>query len=79
MHLRSVSAEGEHYRQVQISIELNLFFRICPGMHFADATLFITLATMLTVFDIKPAKDAQGNDIIPKAEMGANLLIRCVV
>jgi len=30
--------------------------RICPGRHFVDATLFIVVASMLSVFNIKKAK-----------------------
>ncbi|KZT36772.1 cytochrome P450 [Sistotremastrum suecicum HHB10207 ss-3] len=39
--------------------------RICPGRHFAYATLWITFATLLTVFDISLPKDEAGNDILP--------------
>ncbi|KAI0331347.1 cytochrome P450 [Cubamyces sp. BRFM 1775] len=34
--------------------------RICPGRHFAEDVLFITLASILHVFDIVPALDAHG-------------------
>jgi len=30
--------------------------RICPGRHFVDATLFIAVASMLSVFNIEKAK-----------------------
>jgi hypothetical protein len=39
--------------------------RICPGMHFADASLFITIASILAVFDISKALDEQGEEITP--------------
>ena len=40
--------------------------RICPGRHFAEASLFIHAALVLHVFDIKPALDSQGRPIAIK-------------
>ena len=37
--------------------------RICPGRHFAEDVLFITIASILHVFDIVPALDAHGRPI----------------
>jgi cytochrome P450 len=37
--------------------------RRCPGHVFADASLFLTMAQVLTVFAIKPSVDEEGNDI----------------
>ncbi|CAE6486506.1 unnamed protein product [Rhizoctonia solani] len=51
--------------------------RSCPGMHLAESTLFITIATMLALFDIRPNKDEEGNDIIPEVRMKSNALICC--
>ena len=34
--------------------------RICPGRHLADATLFIVIASLLSVFDVKKGKGADG-------------------
>jgi cytochrome P450 len=31
--------------------------RICPGKHFADATLFMSIASLFSVFDIKKGRD----------------------
>ncbi|KAB5590604.1 O-methylsterigmatocystin oxidoreductase [Ceratobasidium theobromae] len=50
--------------------------RSCLGLHFAEATLFIAISTMLAVFDIKPAKDKNGNSIIPDGRMKPDGLIR---
>ncbi|KDN36310.1 hypothetical protein RSAG8_10932, partial [Rhizoctonia solani AG-8 WAC10335] len=50
--------------------------RICPGQHFAEASLFLAVATMLTVFDIRPVKDEQGNSIIPDSKLTGKSLIR---
>ncbi|ELU38086.1 cytochrome P450 [Rhizoctonia solani AG-1 IA] len=49
--------------------------RSCPGVHFAESTLFITMCTLLTVFDISPALDENGNLVLPKVEKGPNLMI----
>ncbi|PIL29143.1 hypothetical protein GSI_09192 [Ganoderma sinense ZZ0214-1] len=37
--------------------------RICPGRHFAEAGLFIIVASVLHVFDITPPLDEQGRPI----------------
>ncbi|CAE6435292.1 unnamed protein product [Rhizoctonia solani] len=50
--------------------------RSCPGLHFAEASLFITISTMLAVFNIKPIRDPQGNEIIPDAQMCPESLVR---
>jgi hypothetical protein len=50
--------------------------RSCPGIHVAESTLFIVIASLLALFNIRPAKDENGNDIIPKIEMKSNALIR---
>ncbi|CAE6431275.1 unnamed protein product [Rhizoctonia solani] len=50
--------------------------RSCPGIHFAESSLFITISTMLAVFNITPARDKDGNDIIPDARMAPDSLVR---
>ncbi|KPM40123.1 hypothetical protein AK830_g6429 [Neonectria ditissima] len=37
--------------------------RICPGMHLAENSLFITLAKILWAFKIEPPVDGQGNEM----------------
>ena len=37
--------------------------RICPGIHVAERTLFLATARLLWTFNIRRAKDAQGNEI----------------
>ena len=34
--------------------------RICPGRHFVDATLFITFASLLSVFNIEKGEEVKG-------------------
>jgi hypothetical protein len=40
--------------------------RICPGQYVAEATLFMTVATLLATIDIVRAKDADGKEIVPE-------------
>ncbi|KZT33280.1 cytochrome P450 [Sistotremastrum suecicum HHB10207 ss-3] len=41
---------------------------ICPGRHFASSWLWITIATLLTVFEISPEIDAEGKSELPELE-----------
>ncbi|ELU43377.1 O-methylsterigmatocystin oxidoreductase [Rhizoctonia solani AG-1 IA] len=49
---------------------------ICPGVHFAEATIFMAISTLLAVFDIQPGRDENGNPVIPDARMGPSSLVR---
>ncbi|CAE6473296.1 unnamed protein product [Rhizoctonia solani] len=40
--------------------------RICPGMHFAESTLFIIITSLLATFTFSAKKDGEGKEIIPK-------------
>ena len=39
--------------------------RVCQGMHVAERSLFLAISRILWAFDILPAKDESGNDVIP--------------
>ena len=39
--------------------------RICQGMHVAERSLFLAMARILWAFDIVPAKDEKGIDVLP--------------
>lgn len=39
--------------------------RICPGIHVAERSLFLAMSRLLWAFDITPAKDSNGNPILP--------------
>jgi cytochrome P450 len=40
--------------------------RICPGRHLAEATLFMAIASLLSVFNIKKSNDTDGGpDMYP--------------
>ncbi|OBZ65325.1 O-methylsterigmatocystin oxidoreductase [Grifola frondosa] len=48
--------------------------RICPGRHFADSLFWLTVASVLHVFDIGPPVDATGQQIPPEAKMTSSIL-----
>ncbi|KDQ11849.1 hypothetical protein BOTBODRAFT_34941 [Botryobasidium botryosum FD-172 SS1] len=37
--------------------------RMCPGMNFADATIYITVASILAAFNISKPRDENGNEV----------------
>ncbi|CAE6442166.1 unnamed protein product [Rhizoctonia solani] len=45
---------------------------MCPGVFHVDATLFITAASMLSMFDIRPEVDSEGIPIPLNAEVMMN-------
>ena len=47
--------------------------RICPGRHFALLSMFVTMTTMLAVFEFEKAVDENGNVIEPSREFEDNL------
>jgi hypothetical protein len=40
-------------------------YRICPGRHLADASLWIAIASILATFDIKKVVGDDGTEITP--------------
>lgn len=48
--------------------------RICPGRHFSDNSLFIVIALVLSVFNIEPPVDEQGNVIKLTPEVTSGML-----
>ncbi|KAH7316419.1 cytochrome P450 [Rhizoctonia solani] len=46
--------------------------RKCPGIHFAEASLFLIISSLLTTFTISRKKDKDGNEIIPRVESASN-------
>ncbi|KAL5635231.1 hypothetical protein ACGC1H_003057 [Rhizoctonia solani] len=49
--------------------------RRCPGTHFAEASLFIIIASMLMTFDIGVAQDENGKDVPPSGKMKNSSLL----
>ncbi|KEP46961.1 cytochrome P450 family protein [Rhizoctonia solani 123E] len=46
--------------------------RKCPGIHFAEMSLFVTISSLLTVFSFSRKKDVNGAEIIPTIEAAGN-------
>ena len=42
---------------------LSNLFRVCPGRHLSDATIWIYVVSVLATLNVQPAKDADGRDI----------------
>ncbi|KDN35143.1 hypothetical protein RSAG8_11831, partial [Rhizoctonia solani AG-8 WAC10335] len=49
--------------------------RRCPGSHFAQSSLFITIASILMTFNIGVAQDKNGNDIRPSGKLVNSLVL----
>ncbi|CAE7154188.1 unnamed protein product [Rhizoctonia solani] len=48
--------------------------RKCPGLHFAETSIFIAAASILSVFTFSKKKDNNGKEIVPKIELERNSL-----
>ncbi|KAH7335701.1 cytochrome P450 [Rhizoctonia solani] len=48
--------------------------RKCPGTHLADDSAFVSIASMLSVYNFFKKKDVDGKEIEPKVECGSNAL-----
>ncbi|KAF8877611.1 hypothetical protein BD779DRAFT_1556862 [Infundibulicybe gibba] len=48
--------------------------RICSRMNYADKMLFLTMASMLTTFDMKPPGDDAGWDILPEVRFSSHMI-----
>lgn len=40
--------------------------RVCPGLHFAEGTLFLVVATTLATCNVLPGLDRDGKEILPE-------------
>lgn len=49
--------------------------RICPGRHFAVASAWVAMASLLSTFDILKPIDAAGNLVEPSGEYTSGLLM----
>ncbi|CAE6358443.1 unnamed protein product [Rhizoctonia solani] len=49
--------------------------RKCPGIHFADASTFITTASLLSMFTFSRKRDDNGQEVIPCVELERNSLM----
>ena len=60
--LSSVSDEGKIYSVGMPSVHSRPG-RVCAGRYMADATVWASIASLLSVFDFKKARDAEGKEI----------------
>ena len=51
-----------YIRRVDV-LNMLRYFRICPGRHLAEDSIFIVVASILKLYTISLAKDAEGNEI----------------
>jgi hypothetical protein len=59
----SVLEEGSELHPSSFGPALIDYRRICPGAHIALAKLYLLSASILSIFDISPAVDENGNEI----------------
>jgi hypothetical protein len=62
---RYLHADGT-YNEAMPTAVFGFGRRICPGLHLAEASLFIVLATLLWAFDFAPELDDRGEPIMPE-------------
>ncbi|KAJ1300368.1 hypothetical protein OPQ81_005187 [Rhizoctonia solani] len=48
--------------------------RKCPGMHFAETSLFLGISSLIATFNFSRKKDRDGKEIIPTIEAASNSL-----
>ncbi|KAI0264164.1 cytochrome P450 [Gloeopeniophorella convolvens] len=60
---RFLAADGSVREDLPVTPAFGFGKRICPGRYFVDATLFIVVASVLSVFDISKAKEENGDEI----------------
>ncbi|KAF8907819.1 cytochrome P450 [Gymnopilus junonius] len=48
--------------------------RICAGMHYAETMFLISIARVLSTFDITKVKDANGNEITPELKFNSSIV-----
>jgi cytochrome P450 len=49
--------------------------RKCPGMHFAEASLFLAITSLLATFRFSRKKNESGNEIVPTIKGAFNSLV----
>ena len=47
---------------------------MCPGIHLAEASLLIYVANVLVMFNVLPALDANGNEVMPRENSGPGII-----
>ena len=62
---RFIATDDKPAEQDPHTIAFGFGRRVCPGMHIADASIFLSVSNILAVFDISKARDASGKVIEP--------------
>ncbi|CAE6348493.1 unnamed protein product [Rhizoctonia solani] len=66
-------------RYLDLSTPLSPVFgwgrRRCPGTHFAEASLFIAIASILLTFNVEVAQDNDGKDVPPTGKLVNSLVL----
>ncbi|KAJ3995547.1 hypothetical protein F5050DRAFT_278182 [Lentinula boryana] len=57
-----------------VSVAFGYGRRICPGRFMAESQLWISIACILSVFEIKPGNDERGKPIVPKAAFSSGFI-----
>ena len=57
---RFLNPDGSSCEDLRLMSAFGYGRRICPGRHFVDATLFITVASLFSVFNIQKGQRAEG-------------------
>ncbi|KAH9849120.1 cytochrome P450 [Lenzites betulinus] len=72
---RFMTAPGKAPQTDPRSVTFGFGRRICPGLHLADASVWLTIATALALFKIAKPVDANGTPIEPSAEYVSGSII----
>ncbi|KAI0253714.1 cytochrome P450 [Lactifluus subvellereus] len=74
---RFLNDDGTFQDDPTIVLAFGVGKRICPGRHFAEATLFMVAASVLSVYNVTKARDEYGNEIPVKdaTPAGSSLLM----
>jgi len=67
----------DHQNFCTIKFPCPFFQRTCPGSHIALSLLFLTAATILSVFEISEELDENGSPVRPKIDW-TSAVIKCV-
>ncbi|KAF5344515.1 hypothetical protein D9756_011369 [Leucocoprinus leucothites] len=69
---RFLTSDGKLRRDDGVRDPADIIFgfgrRVCPGVHIGISVIWMTAASLLTVFDIEKALDADGHPITPSCE-----------
>jgi len=49
-------------------------YRICPGRHLADTSLYMAVSNILAVYNIKPPTDDEGHEVKLREEVTSGML-----